>query len=366
MTTTQRKRIQIARSTLLLDQPFFGMLALGLELIEDSKCDTAWTNGQALGYSPAFVDTLSDDELCAVIAHEVMHCACGHPWRRGGRDHELWNVAADYAINGVLREAHFQLPAGALLDAQFNGKASEWIYDRLPQRPPQPKGGQGSADPSRMGEVRDAPTEADAPTAADWQQSVKQAVNASRGQLPASLQRDITAATQPRVDWRSLLRRYISEVAKSDYSWTRPNVRYLPLGLFLPSLHTHVMGKLAVAIDTSGSIDNVLLAQFAAEIRSIADEVRPSCIEVLYCDARVQRVERFELGEPFTLNAKGGGGTAFGPVFTRLQEDEAPVCLVYLTDLQGSFPPDAPDYPVIWACTQPGGIAPFGDVVPCE
>src|SRR5690242_20345889 len=121
----QMKRVQIARSTLLLDQPFFGVLALGLELTEDATCKTAWTNGQSLGFSPAFVDTLTDDELKGLIAHEVMHCACGHPWRRDARDHTRWNEAADYAINAVLRDAGFALPSGALLDASYDGKWAE-------------------------------------------------------------------------------------------------------------------------------------------------------------------------------------------------------------------------------------------------
>src|SRR5262245_29024368 len=113
----QMKRVMRARTVLLLSQPFFGVLALQLKSIEDPTCDTAWTNGTVLAFNPSFVDTLSNDELIAVVAHEVMHCAAGHPWRRDARDPEGWNVACDYAINGILRDAKFKLPKGALLDS---------------------------------------------------------------------------------------------------------------------------------------------------------------------------------------------------------------------------------------------------------
>ena len=242
----------IARTSLLLDQPFFGVLALALNLIEDPTCDTAWTNGESLGFSPTFAATLTDDELMAVVAHEVMHCACGHPWRRGSRDARRFNIAADYAINPILTEARMRLPDCALNDPQYAGRWAEWIYDRLPPSPPQPNdpSGSGQSDAGGLGEVRDAPTEATAPTEADWQQQTAQAIAAgkARGNLPASIRERIEEATRSRVDWRSLLRRYAQEIARSDYSWSRPNVRYIPCGLYLPELRSHECGRLAIGI----------------------------------------------------------------------------------------------------------------------
>lgn len=369
------KRVQIARSTLLLDQPFFGVLSLGLRLVEDPSCKTAWTDGESLGYSPAFVDTLTNDQLVAVVAHEVMHCACGHPWRRNGRDAHTWNKAADYAINSVLQEAGFELPASVLIDPQYAGKWAEWIYDRLPKPKPDPQSGPqpgqgpsaGPADPSQLGEVRDAPTTVDAPTEADWQQQTQQAIRTSRGTLPASLKSEITEATRARQDWRSLLRRYVQEITRSDYAWSRPNVRYIPLGLYLPALYAQSCGKLTIAVDTSGSIDQVLLGQFASEVQAIASELQPTSIDVIYCDARVHRVDHFEQNEPITMQAIGRGGTSFIPVFEHIAKgDDQPVCLIYLTDLDGSFPDQAPGYPVIWAAYGSTRDVPFGDVVTCE
>ncbi len=368
MITPLLKRLQRARTTLLLDQPFFGVLALRLTLIEDPNCQTAWTNGQVIAFSPTFAATLSNDELIGVLAHEVMHCACGHMWRRNAREPKKWNVAADYAINSIIVEAGLKLPDTALLDAQYTGRAAEWIFDRLPDQDPN-----SGNDPGGCGGVSDAPAAGTAGTddslsETDWQQATRQAAEIAKGQgkLPASLARELDRMLQPKADWRSLLRRFISEIVQADYSWSKPNPRHMPRGFFLPSLHSHACGRLAVAVDTSGSIDDVLLSQFAAEIQAIASEVRPSSIDVIYCDAAVNKVDHFDRDDSIVLHAVGGGGTDFRPVFDHLETDDPPVALIYLTDLCGSFPTAAPDYPVLWAVY--GGVdsAPFGEVVPCE
>jgi predicted metal-dependent peptidase len=138
--------------------------------------------------------------------------------------------------------------------------------------------------------------------------------------------------------------------------------------LFLPSLHSIACGKIVVAIDTSGSIDDVMLAQFGAEIQTIASELQPSSVAVIYCDSSVNKVETFERGELVTLKACGGGGTAFAPVFEAVEASgDVPAVLVYLTDLDGSFPDAAPEYPVVWCAVRSyHRKVPFGDLVVCE
>lgn len=375
MNERARKKLIAARTAMILEQPFFGTLALRLRLVEDPAHPTAWTDGRSLGYNPDFVLSLTHDQLFGLVAHEVMHCACGHPWRRGGRDPRRWNIAADYAINQILQAANIQLPDGALLSGAYKGKSAEWIYDRLPSS----MGGNGgnTSDPSAWGEVIDANsgptgsegTPAATVTEADWKQAVQQATQAAKmqGRLPDSLERFAGAAARPKADWRSVLRRFVQAAAKSDYTWARPNSRYLSSRLFLPALHNQECGPIAVAVDTSGSIDDVLLGQFAAELQAIMDEARPARIDVIYCDARIHKVESFERDDVITLHAVGGGGTDFRPVFEHLEQSgEPPVCLVYLTDLYGTFPRQAPGYPVLWATITDGARAPFGETVLIE
>ena len=402
MSMTEAMRVLAARTALVLHQPFFGALALKLQLVEDPACKTLWTDGRSLGFNPSFVATLSQAELVGGVGHEVMHCAMGHPWRRGGREMRRWNEACDLALNPILQRAGFTLPKGALIDPQFDGKSAEWVHDRLPnQDGGEQEGGQGGKgndqqgsgsqaaqpgqddqsggqdagggrpDSSGIGEVRDAPADGaeDGTTEGDWQQAVQQAAQAAkkRGSLPGGLERFVKEAVAPRVDWRSALWRFVQERAQADYSWNMPNVRYIPAGLYLPSLRSDEMGELVWGFDTSGSVDEVLIGQWRNEIQAVVEDLKPRRVHVIYCDAKVHRVDTFERGDPIELRPLGGGGTSFVPVFEKLEElGIEPACLVYLTDLEGSFPKEAPPYPVLWATTQPELAVPFGEKVRCS
>jgi predicted metal-dependent peptidase len=370
------RKITQARVSLVLDQPFFGSLILRLPCAADPSCKTMWTDGKRIGYSPKFVDSLSLAEVEAVLCHEVLHCANGHPWRKDGREHQRWNQACDYAINPLVDGAGMRLPSCALNDPQFAGKSAEWIYGKLPAQPPEggdgnpQDGGEGRAtpgqgDPGGCGEVReDRSSEAEA-NQSEFEVATLQAAQAAKamGKLPGGLDRLIDQIKRPAVDWKSALRRFVQQTAKADYSWKQPNRRYLAGGLYLPEMRSEQMEPLVVAVDTSGSIDADLLAQFTAELNAIAAECQPETVHVVYADAKVQSSETFGRGEPITLDPKGGGGTHFGPTFEWVADQGlTPACLVYLTDLAGSFPTQEPDYPVLWASTD-RSAAPFGTVL---
>jgi len=409
------KKIMAARMALVLDQPFFGVLALRLRIQPDPSCKTAWVDGRTMGYNPSFVEGLSHPQLVGLVAHEVMHCAAGHPWRRDARDQKKWNVAADHAINPILIDSGFKLPEGALLADENRGKSAEWIYDRLPQpqepeqgEPEQGDGEQGSsessdqpdddtqddadenaeddegdetqgagqdddddAEPDQPGEVRDAPpdTTEDGTTESDWKAAVQQAANAAaaQGKLPGALKRFADDAAETKVDWRSALLRFVQETKASDYTWKQPNRRYAARGLYLPSLHSEEMGPMVIAIDTSGSLDAVMLSQFNAEVSAIVDQMNPTRVHVMYCDSEVRRTDTFERDDEIEFDAVGGGGTKFGPVFDAIDElDEVPACVVYLTDLEpwgeNGWPAQEPEVPTLWAATKRHEV-PFGEVL---
>jgi predicted metal-dependent peptidase len=235
------------------------------------------------------------------------------------------------------------------------------------------KGGKGEADtgrPELPGEVRDAPApKADEPdmTEADWRRATVEAAMTAkvRGDTGGDIERVVNNATESKVDWIAVLRRFVQDIAEADYSWRRPNRRYAPMGIYLPDLVADGLGPMVVAIDTSGSVDDVQLSQMEAESRAIVSEADPVRTTVVYCDTRINAVETFERGEPVELTAKGGGGTDFAPVFAHVETMvERPACLVYLTDMQGRFPEVAPDYPVLWINTGSWDYeAPFGEVV---
>ena len=390
-------RISKQRSALVLDQPFFGALALRLKVVEDLACKTFWVDGESLGYNPAYLATVSDLECRGVLAHEILHVANGHCFRQGPRDADRWNQACDYAINPIVKQAGFVLPSPHLDDSRFHGKSAEEIYAVLTQEARQkekeksggkpganaPDGQQTAANgantpsaapepdaPPSCGEVRPYVGPEKAAKEAEWKVATLQAAKAAkmRGALPGSLAALVEAASEPSVDWRAILMRFAQQVTNDDYSWAMPNRRYLQLGLYLPSLHSPAVGDAVFVRDTSGSVFDETQAQFAAEVINVAEVVRPARLIVMDCDRRVTQVQVFERGDPIELApVKGGGGTSFVDPFRRLEEEGInPAFLVYLTDMDGAFPGVAPSYPVLWASTTPlnrAREAPFGEMV---
>jgi len=359
-----------------------------------------------------------------------MHCALAHHCRRGERDRELWNEAADFAINPILLGNGFTLPAGALNTPSFANLSAEEIYARLlrqmsgssagaPSAEPsqagsQPKSGDrqeyatksagdssgtgGSqhargadqtetggniagrgggvsiaARPGRFGEVLDATDENGKPALQaersrqehEWNIAADQAMQSAKacGREPGMVERPLKQSRESKQDWRAILRDFVATTSPSDYRWTPPNRRYVASGLYLPSVERRGVGAIVVVVDTSGSIGKSELEQFAGEISAISEEAQPEKILVLYCDAAVQSTQEFGPGEPVELQPKGGGGTDFRPAFGWVTEnDVAPVCLIYLTDLCCDSYPEPPEYPVLWV-TDSRRAAPFGDTI---
>jgi predicted metal-dependent peptidase len=389
-----QERFDKAKVALLLDQPFFGSLLLNLKCKADPTRKTMATDGISLLWSPKFVERLTQDEIKTILAHEVMHCAMMHHLRRGNRDNKQWNVATDHAINLFLDGCNtaaqgkstppFPFPAGALKDPLYAGMSAEAIYAMLPQ--PTPSGGGGGPgqgqgqgqpdlnappdnDPGGMGEVMDAPGAND-PAAADeqegkWKVAIAQAevMAKSRGNMPGAAQRLVQETLHPAQDWVTILRRFIRDNCKDDYSWVKPNPRYISSGFMLPSLHSQKLGRVVVAIDTSGSIDNDALAKFMTELEAVCHECRPSEITVYACDEEIQSVTTYEPTDVLPKHFDGGGGTSFRPVFEAVNKGDAPVALLYFTDLDGPFPDAEPGYPVLWAVTGSTEQVPFGDVI---
>ena len=223
-----------------------------------------------------------------------------------------------------------------------------------------------SCDPSGTGEVMDAPVGSGDDASAGqpppdvsaeeqaWDEAMHQALNLAKAQgaAPGTVEETIQGAHRSTLDWRSLLRRYMTDAAARDYSWSIPNRRFIDSGLYLPSIRSEGMGTLAVIIDTSGSVDSDALAAFWSEVREVAAEIEPERIVVLQVDAAVQDEEHYAPGElPDQIVVKGRWGTDFRPGFARLAEQGIrPAVCLYFTDLDcDRYPETEPAYDVIWA-----------------
>ena len=337
-----------ARANLLIEQPFFGTLAIKLKLVETEDIPTAATDMERLLFNPKFIAKQTGHQVLGLVAHEVMHCVLSHPLRRGERDPELWNVACDHAINLHLLDQGFILPDGGVHDEKYRDMTAEAIYNQLGDDDRPSKGkpmwglvmdpGQGSMTPTSGAALE-----------ADWNISIQQAAEVARaaGKLPGSL-KDV--------------------IVDDDYTWRKPNRAYISEDEYLPSMYSEGLGEIAVVFDTSGSCVEYA-QQFWSETASVLQQCNPQAIHVLQCDT--------EVTDSFTMNKgcdpheykpelKGGGGTKFYPAFDCINEHYPDVvAVVYLTDLESNDFGNEPEYPVLWVSTEKHD-APWGTVTYME
>ncbi|MDE0333939.1 MAG: VWA-like domain-containing protein [Defluviicoccus sp.] len=227
-----------------------------------------------------------------------------------------------------------------------------------------------SHDPSGTGEVMDAGAGADdssdsgeAPVDVNaeeqaWDEAMHQALNIARaeGKTPGLVAETIRNAHASKLDWRTLLRRYMTDAAKRDYSWSVPNRRFIATGLYLPSIRSEGIDTIAVIIDTSRSLSTQTLVEFWAELREVAAEIRPGRVIVLQVDTALQDAAEYAPDElPDEIAIKGRGGTDFRPGFEWLAEQgiQPGVCL-YFTDMEcSSYPESPPPFDVVWVSYGP-------------
>jgi predicted metal-dependent peptidase len=201
---------------------------------------------------------------------------------------------------------------------------------------------------------------------AEWKVRVAQAAQSAKmmGKLSANMERVVGEILQPKVDWRDVLQRFLVKCRTDNRSFARFNRRFLPQGLFLPSVSGEVMGEVLIAVDCSGSIDDKTVAQFAGEIQAIKDDMTPTKVHVVYFDSTVSHYEVYEHDDSLDIKPHGGGGTDFAPVFDYMVEHGIePVAVVFLTDLCCNSFGIPPDCPVLWVSTEQDMSAPFGEIV---
>ncbi len=377
-----RVRVLTARTPAGRPDPalvFFSSMVLRLEPAPDPDLDTMATDGRRLYYSPAFVASLTPAELVGVLLHETCHACLLHFARMAGRDHERWNVACDCAVNDLLERAGVTLPACRLMPGEGplahlpRGLSAEAYYARLtPQEV-------AASRPGRVGDVRPLGPGAEggpgggegrgAGLAAGWAVAATAAAAAAaqgRGELPAELARLVGEAVAPTLPWAEVLREFVARTARADYSWARPTRRFVAAGLYLPGLASDELGEVLVGIDTSGSVDAATLAAFERELNAVLAAHPFMCARVVYCDAKVHRVDTVTPTDlPLRLDPVGGGGTDHDPLFAHVEAEGWEVSVaVLLTDGHTRVTCPPPPFDVLWAVTPGGNTAlPFGRVV---
>jgi len=365
MTDTVLDSIILARVGLLLRHPFFGNIATRFPIVDGSDwCDTAATDGKAIYYNRDFFATLSDRNIEFVFAHEVLHMIFDHMTRVEGRDHTIWGYAADYAVNGQLvRDSigDHRIPGIKIVhDTAHYGKSTEQIYDELYEKAEK-------IDISQLGDILDEHHEWDAAnddskgggrpryTKDELKQirdqiteAVLEAAQAcSAGNVPDSVQRLLKQLTEPRMNWRQLLRQQIQSTIRSDYTWARPSRKGWHTGAVLPGTNLAETIDVCVAIDTSGSISDSQVVDFLSEVKGIMEEYKDFNMKVWTFDTSVHNPVDYNAydNDISAYKITGGGGTEFMCNWDFMKENDiTPKKLIVFSDMEafGSF--GDPDY----------------------
>lgn len=381
------KRVSKAKVQLLLKHPFFATFALKRPIIASDHNQTAWTDGEQIGYCPEFFAGLSDDGIIFVIAHEVLHIAGEHHLRIGERIPELWNRACDYVINDILKTNGFVMDEGVPI--LHNPKYTNWspeqvyneLFNKLIRTTPGFSGREGNAADtidSVLGAHHDLgslvkPTSKTGNLTSSELEELKASIGVERGiamqaaqragKLPAGIGRMITEVERIGSDWKERLAAFMNEFVTARYSLSQPNRRYLHAGIILPGQVKEPRGKFVFAFDTSGSIDTKQLNLFAGHLYDIM-ELAGEELTLIHCDAKVAHVETLEPGERRPLQPKGGGGTNFAPVSKWIEENNVDAaCLIYFTDGNCTQFASSEVIPTMWATDNLSFCPPHGDVV---
>ena len=320
-------KIIVARVGLLLRHPFFGNMATRLKIEEASDwLPTAATDGRTIYFNREFFTPLTTKQIEFVIAHEILHNVFDHMTRVEGRNKRIWNIAADYCVNGQLVRDRIgeQPPAIKIFhDAKYYGKGAEEVYDEIYNKHDeeeldalgqlldehvdwgdQGKNGQPQYSKDELKKIRDEIREA----------TLQAAQAAGAGNTPASIQRMIKELTEPKMNWREIIRQQIQSTIRDDFSFMRPNRKGWHMGAILPGTNFKETIDICVAIDMSGSIGDEQAKDFLTEIKGIMQEYQDFNIKVWCFDTKVYNEADYDgygMDEFDDYEVMGGGGTEF-------------------------------------------------------
>lgn len=343
-------KIVVARVGLLLRHPFFGNMATRLQIVENADwCFTAATDGRHLYYNRTFFENLTPKQVEFVVAHEILHNVFDHMLRREGRDAFMFNCAADYCVNGqLIRDRIGEVPPDIQIfhDTKYYGWSAEQVYDDL-------KENFSDEMMQALGQLLDQHidwTEKDEnhPTRPTYskeelkkikdevREATIQAVQTSGNNVPDGVKRLVKELTEPKMNWRELLRQQIQSTVRNDYTWQRPNRKALQSGTILPGMNYAETIDIVVALDTSGSINDDMARDFLSEVKGIMDEYKEYNLRIWSFDTAVYNEQMFSADGSDNIleyELKGGGGTEFNCNWEYMKENDiVPKKFIMFTD----------------------------------
>ena len=343
-------KLTTARVGLLLKAPFFGNMATRMRLIDASDwCPTAATNGRDFYYNVDFIKKLSVKKIEFLFGHEIMHCVFDHFGRVGSRDRQLSNIAQDFAVNQILVDERIGdkiTEVKICLDSKYRGMAWEEIYDLLYEQAEkismpdllkqlgdlldehikeEGPGEGGEQDGEGKGKGKPTLSKEEAQKIRDEikEAMIQSAAAAGAGKTPAGIMRMIKDMTEPKMDWRTLVRQEIQSIVRNDYSFTRPNRKSMHSGAILPGMKEATTIDVGIAIDMSGSIGTEDASTFLGEVKGIMDQYEDFKINLWCFDTSIynhQEISQDNAHDLVEYEPQGGGGTDFDVNFEFMKE----------------------------------------------
>jgi predicted metal-dependent peptidase len=346
--------ISKAKARLMLSHPFFATLAMRtpLTIVEGGE-DRAWTDGTGIFIRADMADTCTPDQIKTVFCHELSHMSLFHITRMGSRDQDLFNQAADHAINLMLKELDLltpldTIPGGWLCDERFRGMSAEQIYEVLlkEQDPNKPK-----PKDKLHGDLKRPPMSPD--KKAQVEQSMRQQVAAAsniarmQGKLAGALARMVGEVLEPEAPWYEALRQWMVKATNQWDDWGKRDRRY-GRAIYLPTTSGERMGPIVLIGDTSGSMGEKEMRITCSETQGIVHQVNPENIRVVWADTEVAGEQVFEPHEfeYEALDPKGGGGTDMRVPLIHVEQYD-PLFVILATDGYTPWPSEPPPYPLL-------------------
>lgn len=352
------ERIVTARIGLLLRHPFFGNMATRLKIeAADDWLMTAAVDGRKLYFNTQFFNAMSNKEVEFVIAHEILHMVYDHLGRREERNPMLYNIAADYIVNNLLvRDRIGTKPkvVDCFQDFKYEGWTSEEVYEELFKEAK--KNGEeflqqlgemldehldlegGDEDGKGEGKGRPKYSKAELDQIRDEikEAMIQAASAAGAGNVPAGVQRLIKELTEPKMNWRELLRQQIQSTIRSDYTFARPSRKGWHTGAILPGMNFAETIDVAIGLDMSGSIGNAQARDFLSEIKGIMEEYKDYRIKLWCFDTKVYNEQDFSADggdDLMDYEIMGGGGTDFDCNWNYMKDNDIqPKKFIMFTD----------------------------------
>ena len=399
------RRLLLSRNRVLCNHGFYGMLLMHASFLFDESCETAYTDGGRIAFSPTFMDRLSDSELDFVLMHEILHIALQHCSRGEKYDKELFNIACDIVVNSNILKSN-DMCIRSITVAEFGESihqtpekkegylfTAEEVYEVLVAKGGKPtsKGGtilapsSGGASNQNQGKEKQggrSSASSGKPTRGQWDDHSKWQIGADDselqdiwlkrvedaasvvsildpsnqcGSVPACMERLLLELRKPQTDWRAVLDEFVQEEV-CDYTFSPPDRRFDGGDFFLPDFNDKDVRveNILFMVDTSGSISDEMLTMAYGEIKGAIEQFDGKLCGLLgFFDFEVYEPKSFEnVDDVLAIRPKGGGGTNFYAIFDYVRDrmEEPPASIVILTDGYAHMPSEenAGNIPVLW------------------